>query len=463
MAAFTLDEIITATGGSLLQGDKEGSVSGIAIDSRKIQPGELFVAIQGENFDGHDFIAAAVAAGAGAVLASKPVTVASEVAAVRVADTLEALGAIARWHRRRFSIPVIGITGSNGKTTTKDLVASVLAQQYPVIKTEGNFNNEIGLPLTLLRFNIDFRAAVVEMGMRGLGQIRRLAGIAEPNIAIVTNVGLTHLELLGTQENIARAKAELIESLPDDGLAVLNGDDPLVRSMRDKFNGRTILYGIEGPGLDYRAADIKIRDNGSIFKIYARGEIIEAQLPVPGRHNVLNALASVAVGRELGVSGDAIRKGLAAPDLTGKRLNIIRRNGLIIIDDTYNASPTSARAALDVLAATGEGRRKLAVLADMLELGPQAPAIHREIGEYAARNGIDRLLAYGDLAREYVEGFNRISKGHGEYFSAKLSLIAELRSVIQPGDVLLVKGSRGMKMEDIVAAISKLEVESSWN
>ncbi len=454
MADFTLNEIIEATGGTLIQGDPDRKISGIAIDSRQLKPGELFIAIKGEHFDGHSFITEAANAGAAAVIVMEDVI--SDIPVIKVDNTLIALGAIAGYHRNRFSIPVIGITGSNGKTTTKDLLAAILSEQFTVIKTKANFNNEIGLPLTLLKITGATGVAVVEMGMRGLGQIKRLTEIARPTIGIVTNVGLTHLELLGTQEKIAKAKRELIESLPENGLAVLNGDDPMVRDMSSSTKAESVYYGIDGPKLDYRANGIKLIENGSLFKVAMKKtlrRVLELRISIPGRHNVLNALAAVTVAKELGVENEYIRKGLLKPEITEKRLNIFKRNGYLVIDDTYNASPTSVRAALDVLKSDQNGRRKIAVLADMLELGNTSGEIHREIGEYAGKIGVDRLFAYGELAREYITGLNRISKDNGIYFSSKHDLITELKKTIAPGDTVLVKGSRGMKMEEVIAAI----------
>lgn len=458
MAEFTLEEIITATGGTLLQGNSDRTVIGIATDSRVIQPGELFLALKGERFDGHVFLKAAVQSGAVAVLVMDYPVAGLDLPVIKVDDTLTALGRIAKFHRRRFSIPVVGITGSNGKTTTKDLLTSVLAASMEVVSTEGNFNNEIGLPLTLLRITGRTQAAVVEMGMRGLGQIRQLAGFAEPNIVVITNVGLTHLEILGTIENIALAKQELVESLPSSGLAVLNGDDPLVRRMGKATTAKTVFYGLEGDDLAYRGRVIRSWEEGSAFMVDCGKEQLELTIPLPGRHNILNALAVVAAGKELGVSNQVIQKGLVSPNLTGKRLKMITRDGYRIIDDTYNASPTSVKASLDVLAEAGRSKRKIAVLADMLELGPTAAALHYETGVYAGKIGIDYLFAFGTHAKEYILGFESISEKRGEYFSSKPALSAYLKQIIKPGDLVLVKGSRGMKMEDIIADLCGEEV-----
>lgn len=458
MVEFTIEEIIAAVDGRLLQGNPKLRVRGVNTDSRQIQAGELFIALKGERFDGHCFVETAAQSGAAAAVVMETVAAPPGLTVIQVADTLAALGAIARAHRRRFNIPTIGITGSNGKTTTKDLIAAVLEQACRVIKTEQNFNNEIGLPLTLFKISETTEATVVEMGMRGLGQIRQLATIAEPTIGVVTNVGLTHLELLKTQENIAKAKAELVEALGPNGVAVLNGDDPLVRAMQSLNRGKTVLYGIDAEGLDYRATGIKSMVSVSEFTAETPDGTLAIKLPLPGRHNILNALAAIAVAKTIGLSDSVIQAGLLKPQMTGKRLNILEQNGYRIIDDTYNASPTSVRAALDVLAGMQSGRR-IAVLADMLELGPEAVRLHHDLGSYAACLGVDQVLAFGDLARHYVAGFNAVTSNNGLHFDDKNSLIDYLKSFLRPGDCILVKGSRGMKMEEIVAALSHKEGE----
>ncbi|MCL6589426.1 MAG: UDP-N-acetylmuramoyl-tripeptide--D-alanyl-D-alanine ligase [Firmicutes bacterium] len=462
MAEFKLHELITATGGVLRQGAPEQLISGITTDSRRIKPGELFLALRGERFDGHDFIPAAINNGAAAIMTMDDITVNEPVAVIQTPDTLAAYGAIARFHRERFRIPVIGITGSNGKTTTKDLAAAVLAQKYNTVRTEANYNNEIGLPATLLNITPETEVAIVEMGMRGLGQIRELAGIARPDMAIVTNVGLTHLELLGSQENIAKAKAELVEALPSGGVAILNGDDEYVRRMGALTRARPVYFGLDYPDLDYRAEILAMDENGSRFQVTARGagggegRTFSIALPVSGAHNILNALAAIATALELGVSEALIQRGLSNPPLSEKRLKRLAKNGYSIMDDTYNASPASVKSALDVLA-LNQNSRKIAVLGDMLELGPRSAGIHREAGRYAADIGVHILFCYGELAREFLAGFQEnINPGHpgqGRHFTSKRALIQELKPILQPGDVILIKGSRGMKMEEITAAL----------
>ncbi|HEX3044051.1 MAG TPA: UDP-N-acetylmuramoyl-tripeptide--D-alanyl-D-alanine ligase [Bacillota bacterium] len=473
MAKFKIHQLITATGGVLLQGNPENSVSGITTDSRQIKPGELFLALRGEKFDGHDFIDTAIRNGATAIISAEAINLPEPIAVIQTPDTLDAYGAIARFHRERFPIPVIGITGSNGKTTTKDLTAAVLFQKFTTVRTEANFNNEIGLPATLLNITPETEVAIVEMGMRGLGQIRKLTEIARPNMAIITNVGLTHLELLGSQKNIAKAKAELVEALPADGVAILNGDDEYVRGMSSVTRARTVFFGLDHPDLDYRAEILAMDENGSRFQVITSararmrspeknnlahtGATFSVTLPISGEHNVRNALAAIAIAMELGVSEILIQQGLSNPLISEKRLRLVTKNGYSVIDDTYNASPTSVKAALDVLALNQNGRRKMAVLGDMLELGPESPSIHREIGRYAAQIGVHQLYCYGELARDYLTGFQETIKSgglKGRHFMSKTNLIQELKPTLQPGDIILIKGSRGMKMEEIVAALT---------
>lgn len=455
MVNFNLNEILKIVGGSLLKGDPDLVVNGICTDSRKIKNGDLFIALKGERFDGHQFLAEAVGAGAAALLVMEGSGLDLETSIIRVDDTLKAFGAIARAHRQKYKVPVIGITGSNGKTTTKDLVASVLAQKFNTVKTEANFNNEIGLPLTLLKIDENTEAVVVEMGMRGLGQIKYLSSLAEPAIGVVTNVGQAHLELLGSEANIAKAKAELIQELPPQGIAVINGDDPWIRQMAVPDQVRRISFGIDHNELDYRAVIINADSEGTLFRVLGGDREFDLLLPLPGKFNVYNALAAIVIGLNMGLTVSEIQKGLTTPNLTERRLKIINHNQLRIIDDTYNASPVSVKAALEVLCQSSCPGRKIAVLADMLELGESSGECHREVGEYAAKLGVDYLFAFGSLAENYVLGFNSITPGKAEYFSNKTELARMLKSFTLPGDSVLIKGSRGMKMEEVVEALSR--------
>ncbi len=465
MLQFTGRELVEVlTEGELLQGNPNQCLNGVSTDTRQIVPGQLFIPLKGEHFDGHDFLEGAVTAGAGALLISKDQIpdVSSKVVLIKVPDTLRALGEIALAQRLRFPIPVVGITGSNGKTTTKDLLGAILATEKKILKTYGNYNNEIGLPLTLFQLSPETEVAILEMGMRGNGQIKALAEMARPDIGVITNVGLTHLELLGSIENIAKAKRELIESLPQKGMAVLNGDDPLVRKMAENSSCQASFYGIESAALDYQAVAINMLQQDSVFIVKGVDDLeMEIFLPLPGKHNIYNALAAIATAKFLGISNENIQRGLANVELTGKRLTIHRLADYTIIDDTYNASPASLKAAINVLTDMGHQGRKIAVLADMLELGADSERLHYECGRYIAAKEIDLLFVYGRFGADLVKGFNMTSeKNQGYLFNEKTDLMRNLKLILKAGDVLLVKGSRGMKMEEVVESLFDKGVEN---
>jgi len=457
MAQFTAHELRLATGGDLRFGAETTPVFGVSTDSRYIQSGEVFVALTGEAFDGHNFIMNCFAKGAAGVITSRGVdyTVPADAFVIVVQDTLKALQDIARLHRQRFAIPVIGITGSNGKTTTKDMIASVLEQRFRTLKTQANFNNEIGLPQTLLGLKQDHQVAVVEMGMRGLGEIRTLAKIALPTLGVVTNVAETHMELLGSLENICKAKAELIEGLSDQGTAFLNGDDQLVRKMVQCCQGDVVLYGTAA-GNDVRAVDFQIQSaQETRVRVLAGRKEFDVTIPLPGRHNVVNAMAAVAVGLHLGLSVQEIQAGLSQFTPSAMRMDIsLTKKGYKLIDDVYNASPLSMRAAIDTLSDLAQGRR-IAVLGDMLELGAISEDAHLEIGRHAARAGVSVLLTFGVQARFIAKGAQQIAKDldYTESYDDMSKLVKKLVEIAKPGDTILVKGSRGMRMERVITAL----------
>ena len=455
MAEFTVAEILEATGGKLLAGKPGARVSGVGTDSRTIRRGEAFFALRGEKYDGHDFMAQAAAGGAGLlVVEEKPEKdhLPPGVAVVQVADTLKALGRLAAWHRQRFSIPVIGVTGSNGKTTTKEMLAALLARRFRVVKNLLNYNNEIGLPLTLLTVERDTEVVILEMGMRGEGQIAYLAGIARPTVGVITNVGHSHLELLGSREAIARAKGELIATLPRDGLAVLNGDDPRVRPMDRLFPGSSLFYGLEGDGLDLRGNARPVA-GGQEAAVTGKWGDFTFFLPLPGRHNVANALAATTAALAFGLSFQEIAAGMKNLPSLEKRLRVMEEYGLTIIDDTYNASPQSVRNALEVLSGM-EGKRKIAVLGDMLELGEFSAEAHRKIGEILGDYGCSALFAYGPMSAETAAAAAAAGV-FSRHYPEQEALIRDLQGYVAEGDILLVKGSRGMKMENVIKQLLK--------
>ncbi len=457
MLTLKISEILKATGGQLIAGSTETVVEGISTDSRKIGKGCLFIPLIGEKFNGHDYIGKALEEGAEAILTQQDGTCAENKCFIRVGDTAKALRDIAAYYRRKFSIPVIGITGSVGKTSTKDMIACAVGSRLRVLKTEGNLNNEIGVPLTVFNLDNSHEAAVLEMGMSGAGEISRLTAIIKPDVAVITNIGMSHIEKLGSRQNILKAKLEILEALNPDGLVILNGDDALLAGMKDLLKFRTVFYGMD-EGADYRACNINSHgESGTYFDITLGGREYNVHIPVPGVHNVYNALAAVAVGCELGIPMEDIIGGIAGFSSSKMRMDIISFNGMKIINDVYNASPNSMEAGLNVLSEIGRKNRKAAVLGDMLELGEWAEKAHFDVGKYAASAGIEHIVAVGANARFIADG--ALSVGHPEdqvkYFQNNSEALEYLQKNLAQGDIVLVKGSRGMKMEEIVKGLTK--------
>ncbi|NME28111.1 MULTISPECIES: UDP-N-acetylmuramoyl-tripeptide--D-alanyl-D-alanine ligase [Megasphaera] len=451
MAAFTLQEVEKATGGRLLYPVVDDSVfSQVETDTRAITEGALFVALKGETFDGHDYVLQAKERGAaGAVVAEdRPEYKQEGFAVVIVTDTRKAYQDLARFHRRRFSIPVIAVTGSVGKTSTRSMIAAVLSQKYRVLQTEKNFNNEIGLPKTLLQLTPEHEACVVEMGMRGLGQIAELAAIAEPDIGVVTNVGKSHIELLGSQDNIARAKSELVRALSEDGVAILNQDDSYVAAMADLCRGKVVGYGIESNAA-IRASRVICSEKGLRFACRCFDQVMDIHMPLIGSHNVYNALAAIAVGRVLGLTEHQLQKGLSEYRGMPMRQELIHLGEYTFINDAYNANPASMSEALKSLALLTKGR-KIAVLGGMLELGDWTVREHEKIGAEAAELGLDALITMGSPASYIADAARK--NGLGAVYTAQDHAGAAdcLRQIIQPGDTVLLKGSRGFAMEKIL-------------
>jgi len=448
MAEFTIEEICLATQGKVRDLVNVQKVSGVSTDTRTVKAGDLFIPLVGEKYDGHDFIEEAVKNGAVAILSSRlDILVPPHIVLILVDDTMLALHGLARFHRQRFSVPIVGITGSNGKTTTKDMIGAMLESRYKVLKTEANYNNEIGLPMTLLQLNLQHEVAVVEMGMRGKGQIRQLAEIALPTVAVITNVGETHIELLGSIEEIAAAKAELLEVIPESGLIVLNADNHYVLEMAKGVNNRITLFGLKHG--DIRAEQIQRDRNGMKFTcISSHGDFV-VSIPTVGKHNVYNALAAIAVGFELGLQVQDIQKGMDSFNASPMRLHMEEMGDYLVINDAYNASPMSMAAAIDTLMDVAQDR-KVAVLGDMLELGEFGLEAHRQIGETVARCQVDVLVTVGELAAHIaasaLEQGVEIAVACKDHNEASIAL----KEVLIPGDTILIKGSRGMKMEKMV-------------
>lgn len=449
--------ILKATGGELLQGDPETAVAGFSIDTRTLQPGQFFVPLPGEHTDGHCHIPEALARGACGYFygrQDRPCPVLPERALViAVPDPLRALQQTATAYRARFHLPVIAVTGSSGKTTTKDLIAAVLAAQMPVLKTAGNLNNEIGLPLTLLELTGKHRAAICEMGMSAPGEIAFLAQMARPTLGVITVIGEAHLSELGSIEAIVRAKAELLQYLGADGTAVLNGDDPWVREMGRRFPGRVYYYGLERG--DFRAVKLSDQGEESSFQVrFPDGQEHPFRLPFPGRHMVRNALAAIAVGCLLGVPPARSAAGLQSCVITAGRLQLRpAAAGFTVIDDSYNANPGSVAVALEVLVQLAGPNRGIAVLGEMLELGPATVRLHREAGRRAARSGVAALVTVGEAARAAAAG--AVAEGLAAYpCPDHAAAVRKVREITPgPGWYVLVKGSRGAKMEKVVTAL----------
>lgn len=454
MASFTLEEIIKATGGKVLEQVK-AEFTDVVTDTRKLAEGVLFVALKGERFNGETFAGEALAKGAAGVLVSSDYRHGEKLGGTVIqagSDTQTAYQQIAAFHRKRFDIPVITITGSNGKTTTKDLTASVLGAKMKVLKTQANFNNEIGLPLTLLQLDEQHEAAVVEVGMRGLGQIAALAPVAAPNIGIVTNVGETHMELLGSMENIAKAKAELVEVIPSGGVVILNADNPYTAAMDAKCQPdvKVVTFGIE-QAADIKASDIESRGKETKFKcaLEKDGKAHEFVLPMAGRHNVYNALAAIAAGVVMGLNAKEIQTGLSQLEMSKMRFEYKQIGKYAVINDAYNASPMSMKAALDTISEVAKGR-SVAVLGDMLELGDNEIELHRQVGRLVPESGVAALIAYGKLGEEIAAGAKE--KGMSEVYNAHSHEEAAelLHKLLHDGDTILLKASRGMKLEKIL-------------
>ncbi len=452
MTKLSLKEVAQVTGAQV-NSDAEIFFEDVTTDSRKITSGVLFVALKGEHFNGEDFAAEALKKGATAVLVSKSFDKNLDGIILKVDDTLKAYAQIAGAWRNRFNIPIVAVTGSNGKTTTKDLAAAALNSLGHVQKTSGNFNNEVGVPMTLLSLNENHKAAVVEIGMRGLGQIEALAQVVKPNIGIVTNVSEAHIELLGTIENIARAKGELVTEIQDGGTIILNADNVHTLAMKNLVKGgvKVLTYSIES-GADFVAQDILIGSVSTEFTLSFRGKEYDFEIPMLGRHNVSNALAAIAAGYACGLKVPDVQRGFSTLTTTKMRYEVIRRDGLTIINDAYNASPASMRAAIRTTSEVYNGRL-IAVLGDMLELGTISEQIHREIGFELVENKFDTLITLGPLGRFIAEGAREAGLKNIFAFDTHEAAARKILDIVRDGDTILFKASHVMHMEKIIELI----------
>ncbi|MEW5693204.1 MAG: UDP-N-acetylmuramoyl-tripeptide--D-alanyl-D-alanine ligase [Candidatus Hydrogenedentota bacterium] len=441
----------------IVQGSGSKIISNISTDSRSISYNEMFVALKGEYFDGHNFIEDAVKKGAAALLVSNQYEVPEwlarheDITVVKIFDTLYGLGELARVYRAGFQIPAVGITGSNGKTSTKDMLAAILSQKEPITKTIGNLNNLVGVPLTLFRISYETGFIVAEMGMSQLGEIKRLTEILNPDVGIVTNIGESHLEFLGDVLTVARGKKEMIEMMAEKDTIIVNADDVFLDTLILGFKGKVITFGINSEA-NFRGENIKLSKESTEFTVNG----LRINLKIAGYHFVYNALSAIAAAKHFGITDNQIKEALDNIKLSPMRMELIAAKQYLIINDSYNANPRSMRAALRTFYDIPlEGRRVL-ILGDMLELGPQCIDLHIELGKEIDKEKIDLLITYGGLASFIIEGAieSGFDKSKIRAFKDKEECINYLKNVLKEGDNILVKGSRGMKMEEIIDGIA---------
>ena len=465
MLTLSVGTLVEVTGGELLLGPAVTMVNGLVIDSRDVHPGAAFVAFIGEMTDGHAFVVDALAAGARALVVTRDdeairdaveQTGRAEVALIRVDDSTAAVEALGAWHRQRLGCPVIGVTGSTGKTTTKDFLRSVLATRMKVVATSGNRNNELGVPLTVMDAGADTEALVVEMAMRGPGQIERLCGIVRPTDGLVTNVGVSHVEILGSEEAIASAKGELVRAIPDTGRVFLNGDDAWSSMLAREARAAVTLYGA-GATSDVRAVDVAIAEDGTpTFRLVAEQGEADVHLPALGRHNVYNAVAAAAVGLYLEIALDDVVAGLESATFSKWRMETFESaSGVTVINDAYNANPTSMRAAISALGDVPTVGKRVAVLGDMGELGSLSELAHFELGETLAGTAITVLVTVGEKAKRIGEGATAAGMDPDAVRPCANAAEATevLDDLLESGDTVLVKASRMMGLETVVEGI----------
>ena len=449
MIVMTLSEIANACGGKLVGEDKE--ICSICSDTRTIEKGSLFVALIGENFDGHKFCSVAKENGAGAIFVCEDVD--CDISKVIVDDTRLAQLRLARHYREKFNIPVVGVTGSVGKTTTKEMIYSVLQSKFNTLKTEGNLNNSIGVPNMLFRLDETYQAGVFEMGMSNLGEISELTNAVKPTISVISNIGVSHLENLKTRENILKAKLEILDGMDENAPLVINLDNDMLQTV--KLENRPVLsVGIENRNADFVAENIRQEEETTHFEIVCKDYSISAVIPTIGKHNVYNALVAFCVGVTLGIDKNTCAKALSNYVPTGMRQKIRRENGITFIEDCYNASPDSQKAGINALMGI-KATRHIAVLGDMLELGSVSKKSHYQVGEYAAKKNVDVLFCFGKEGKYIFDGAKDNSIKEAYYFQEKEELSKALLEKIRQGDAISFKASRGMKLEEVIKYIYK--------
>lgn len=457
MERLLLSEVVNAVGGSFgYPADKE--ISDISSDTRTIKENSVFIALKGANFDGHDFAVQAMELGAAAVVTERPVEGAK---CIIVDSTAKALLDVASYYRSRFDIPLVGVTGSVGKTTTKDMIACVLSAKFKTLKTEANHNNEVGMPKTLLELDSTHEAAVIEMGMNHKGEISRMSMSCKPTVCVITNIGVSHIENLGSQEGILKAKLEILDGASNDAPLILNRDDKLL-SKAEIYGGRKVIYySVSKKDCDVYAANIISSNGGVEFDIHYNGDTVKARINCLGEHNVKNALAAFCVGITVGMDTESIIKGLASFEPQGMRQNVKNEDGMTYILDCYNAAPDSMKASLSILSQAETQGRRWCVLGDMLELGKGAAKYHRTVGEYVKASKADVLLCFGENSVNYIEG--AVDKGfdreNTKHFDSREDMAKYLNDNIKKGDAVLFKGSRGMKLEEVYELVHEAQAK----
>ncbi|WP_368235178.1 UDP-N-acetylmuramoyl-tripeptide--D-alanyl-D-alanine ligase [Clostridium perfringens] len=450
MLELNLQEIVKATKGALLKEADVKEIKAVSTDTRKIEEGTMFIALKGQNFNGNNYVLDAFNKGAKIAIVDEVKCDLNElkedVALIKVQNTGRALMDLAKFYREKLGLKVVGITGSAGKTSTKDLVAAVLSDKYKVFKTKGNFNNEIGLPLMILELDSTYDVAILEMGMRGLGQIKELAEIASPDLGIITNIGISHIEILKTRKNILKAKMEIATFFDKNNTLVVCGNDDFLGALPEA-QYKIVKTGV-GENFEIGAKNIALEELSSKFTVYDGEKEEEFSLDMPGEHNISNLMLGIAIAKELGVSFEEMKRGLKNIEATSMRLELIKKDGFSILNDCYNSSPVAVKSAIDVMKNI-EGKRRIAVLGTMRELGHKSEEAHMEIGKYAKENGIEKVLCFGDFSENIKEGY-----GEGcTVYENKEELIKDLLNIICEGDIILVKASRSLKFEEITKAL----------
>ena len=459
MKPIQLSWLLQVIEGNLIKGEEqvEGTICGISTDTRKIQLGDLFIPLRGERFDGHDFIEEAYKKGAiGCISERQDVQIPNGKWLFLVSDTKKAMMDLAEAYRKCFSIPVIGVTGSVGKTSTKDMIASILSQKGSILKTQGNYNNEIGVPLTIFGLQSAHQFAIVEMGMSGFGEIHNLSKIVRPQFAIITNIGVSHIEYLGSREGILKAKSEIFDYLAPNGVAIINGDEPLLRSLQETLSCSVITFGHKNTNM-YWAQIKQYQDQGMQLLVYTPSNEFMLEVPCIGEHWIYNILPGVAIAELVGLSVEQIQRGVLY--FVPSRMRMERESTaypLHIINDTYNASLDSMKAAIKVLTHLSVPGRKVVILGDIFELGKYSQEIHRELGRYVAQKPIDSLLFVGEAAKEIAVGAQQMGK-KSFYFKTKENLLDAISSLIQKDDTILIKASRGMHLEEVVEKLKEVK------